>query len=713
MKVEDEGAILFLRRCPAFPDQAVSLGVGPKGRNYITQNFYRRIPDWWWSQSNPQEKLSRQAAPSDTATEPLPSTNCHVHNSAFRNHPASLERSVDSKLLMKTWLHRCQSSHKDCSANPKAFLPTRLIDVEAFKGSLDVQLVDSAPLKLACVRKRITYPGYLALSHCWGPEDKRPIVTNRDSLEARQTRILAKDLSKTFLDAVTVTRNLGQRYLWIDSLCIIQGDKDDWAREAARMADVYGNSLCTISALSSEDGTQGCRINEDLRRSTGNSFVDIPFNRTTHGSIRMYRHPPTPWGVEYGDDITGVRKTTVRNPLRSRGWTLQEAELSRRNIFFADRQLLWRCRELKGTAELPWAEQESRGNLEANSWPLCDGLRDDLTEGAFAEVRLRWYQLVEEYSLRNLTYDSDKLTALAGLARDYQRNVPGADYAAGMWGPHPPLLHPSRVIGFPFMKDRERLKLHAGTEAIAAHCTATLLWRSTNKKARRYMKYVAPTWSWASVKGRISYDSQLIEPHGNSYDRMGIKEQLSGCDFSGLQWGSLTAKPAQGDKYGAVKPRAFLSLRGALLAQCSVPSKPFSEFPPTVQKRARQDSPIDQIMARIQLVLPETNGDDMTGEPLMVNGRTVGVFLRDCADDSPCIDKDTFCLRIRGEDLFSLVRHDFGSEQEAAGTDMIMGIVIVRTVTPESAETYRRIGLARWVKAAIFKRCRPVNIKLV
>jgi hypothetical protein len=616
---------------------------------------------------------------------------------------------------MKMWMHRCHSSHKECSANSKAFLPTRLIDVEALpRGCLDVQLVDSAPLKLACDRKGIAYPGYIALSHCWGPEDKQPIATNNDTLEARRTRINFKDLSDTFFDAVTVTRSLGQRYLWIDSLCIIQKDEEDWAREARRMADVYGNALCTLSALSSEDGTQGCRINENLRESTGNSFVDFPSNRANYESLRIYCHQPTPWSVEYGDKTTGSKKTSVRSPLRTRGWTLQEAELSRRNIFFADRQLLWRCRELKGSAELPWAEEELSTNPDAKPWPLCDGLQDDLTEGVFAEVRLCWYRLVEEYSLRDLKYDSDKLTALAGLARDYQKNAPGADYAAGMWGPHHPLLHPSRAIGFPFMKDRERLKLHTGMGAIAAHCTTTLLWHSVDNKARRYDDYVAPTWSWASIKGRISYDSQRIEPHGNSFDRMGVQEQLSDCDFGDLQWGAMFAQPANGDKYGAVKTGAHLLLSGALIAQCTVPSKPFSGFPVTGHDRkGRQDSLISHLMRNIQFLPQEKEETVMEGEPLTVQGRLVGVFLRDSSDDDQFPNADTFCLRVRGEPFFSLRHHDFKSQQEAIDMDMVMGVVLVRVQDQELGETYQRIGLARWVSATIFQYSHPVGIKLI
>jgi len=68
-------------------------------------------------------------------------------------------------------------------------------------------------------------------------------------------RIKFSHLSQTFQDAVKLVKQLGQHYLWIDSLCIIQDDKTDWAIEAAAMAAVYGNSIFTIFALSSQNST--------------------------------------------------------------------------------------------------------------------------------------------------------------------------------------------------------------------------------------------------------------------------------------------------------------------------------------------------------------------------------------------------------------------------------------------------------------------------
>ncbi|KAF9691519.1 hypothetical protein EKO04_010307 [Ascochyta lentis] len=594
--------------------------------------------------------------------------------------------------------------------NQKRFLPTRLLDLQACGDSLDIRLVETESLKPAFDRDETLFPGYLALSHCWGEDRNLFFTTKKANLEHRLTKISADHLPKTFYDAVNITRSLDHRYLWIDSLCIIQDSNEDWAREAARMADVYGNACCVLSALSSENGTQGCFMTSDIRESTGNSYLDFQVHRETQSYVRLYCKSPATWSAEYGEEAK-PGQDAVRNPLRYRAWTLQEAELSRRTIFFADRQLLWRCQELKGTTELPWIEQLADEVFKMKSWPLCDGLQDDQTEGIFSDTRLRWYELVEDYSLRSLTYDSDKLTALAGLAREYQRIFPGAQYVAGMWGPHTPRVPLFRLSDNPRLQQEPRRVLHAGSVAIGAHCSATLLWRSTSKGAHRYPEYIAPTWSWASVKGRISYDSQRIEPHGNSFDRMGVREELSDCDFGGMRWQVMKAKVKNGDCYGAVEQGAYLNLEDALITQCSVPDEPSLEhFKQTKGVDTRTDSIVQMLMESLPAV---NDGLDTDGEPLTKEGEIVGVFFRDSADDALSCQGEIFCLRVRGEPFFSVTRHKFKNEQEITGEDLVMGIILVRTWSQGLEKTYKRIGLARWVSASLFQSCQPVNIKLV
>lgn len=352
---------------------------------------------------------------------------------------------------MSTWLHACQTEHRNCVHRQTNFVPTRLLDVKARGIGADVQLIVTRSL----FSDKVTGPTYLTLSHCWGPKHLHSVTTERANLKNRMKRIPFEDLSQTFQDAVQITRDLGQRYLWIDSLCIIQDDGDDWAKEAALMAEVYGNSLCTLAALSSEDGTKGCNRVANIQGSTGNTFIDLEWDRKRHPYVRVFADEPANWQDEYdgGLDQNGF----LRSPLRHRAWVLQERELSRRSIHFGKDQLLWECQETKATAQLPWEQWKREKDLIYK--------RD-------------WYELVEDYTLRSITAATDKLPALSGLAKRHQEK--GTQYLAGVW---------------------------------CSQLPGALLWQSTGPSPRRLSKtsrdgrYIAPSWSWASIQGRVSYVS--------------------------------------------------------------------------------------------------------------------------------------------------------------------------------------------------------------
>lgn len=132
------------------------------------------------------------------------------------------------------------------------FMSTRLLDVANSK----IKLIDSKRNMEGADRR------YLALSHCWGPV---PIIrTMRNNYDKHNDQLLPEELSKAFREAIHVTLKLGFRYIWIDSLCIIQDDSSDWAVEAATICDVYQyaalncNSSCSkrrCGMLHGEGGT--------------------------------------------------------------------------------------------------------------------------------------------------------------------------------------------------------------------------------------------------------------------------------------------------------------------------------------------------------------------------------------------------------------------------------------------------------------------------
>jgi hypothetical protein len=194
-------------------------------------------------------------------------------------------------------------------------LPTRVVDVGD---------KDSGFLRLYCPEQP-EEADYLALSHCWGElEEKDKFRTSLRNVHDLCRGFSMNKLPQTFKDAVTVTRELGKRYLWIDSLCIIQDDLNDWAVESKRMEAVFTNAYCTIAASSAENSTAGFLKERQLPR-----YVEVP--NSAHGRIYI---------CEAIDDF---HRDVEEGVLSQRAWVLQERALSRRTIHFTASQLYYEC----------------------------------------------------------------------------------------------------------------------------------------------------------------------------------------------------------------------------------------------------------------------------------------------------------------------------------------------------------------------------------
>jgi hypothetical protein len=151
-----------------------------------------------------------------------------------------------------TWLRQrlddCESSskHHDCvhkELSKTSELPLRVIEI-----------TNPGTVRLY-VSGRGERARYVCLSHCWG--GKQPITTTKATLNQHQTAIAWDALPKMFRDVISIVHSLGLRYLWIDSLCIIQDDIEDWRQEGSKMAKIYQSAHLTISAISVPDSSTG------------------------------------------------------------------------------------------------------------------------------------------------------------------------------------------------------------------------------------------------------------------------------------------------------------------------------------------------------------------------------------------------------------------------------------------------------------------------
>ena len=200
------------------------------------------------------------------------------------------------------------------------------------------------------------------------------------------------------------------------------------------MAEVYGNAIFTLSALSSGNSTQGCRVGTPDSTIHGrhvSNFLDFDCGSYRIRLIRTLVN----WHEEYGDDVFW-RRSSVHNPLRRRAWALQERVLSKRNISFSSKLILWECNMMRSSSDSPWIEEVNV--LSHMIWPM-KAFRSEIQLRRTPDiVRQGWCDLMEDYMSRQLTKGCDKLLALSGLARSYDKKFEGSDYVAGMWTKHLP-----------------------------------------------------------------------------------------------------------------------------------------------------------------------------------------------------------------------------------------------------------------------------------
>jgi hypothetical protein len=125
------------------------------------------------------------------------------------------------------------------------------------------RLLDLSEAKIPLIITREAEPSglYGTLNHCWG--SKSFLTLTAENIETMKSIIDPALLPKAFQHAIEIARGLSLKYLWIDSLCIVQGLEADWLNESAVMEDVYKHSYCNITATSASNGSKGCSIERD------------------------------------------------------------------------------------------------------------------------------------------------------------------------------------------------------------------------------------------------------------------------------------------------------------------------------------------------------------------------------------------------------------------------------------------------------------------
>jgi hypothetical protein len=397
---------------------------------------------------------------------------------------------------------RGESVHVDacCKEQAHPVLPTRLLDLG--QSNSDIRLLEPSPGARG---------EYACLSHCWG--GNQPIKTTSENIDMlRAGPILWKYIPITFQHAISFTRSLNLRYLWIDSLCIIQDDRDDWSKEAANMASIYRNSTILLSATASANCHVGLFFENDKRKP--------PTLYTSENHKIIMRPRIRHWSDHSRNNNFKAEEWHQAYPLLSRAWAYQERLLAPRVLHFCKTELVWECNEhfscQCGNYE-PLIDHPKTAITNILSWK--EERQQIEPETKISSGVENWHRIVHQYSKCKLTFEKDRLPALAGLAEQVQATRKGR-YLAGLW-------EDSLIVDLAW----ERLP--------------------TTKSMSKNLISSSPTWSWSTVREEMWF------PQSTSYCWTTIKQL---CEIVDVNYVPMNSSNPRGEVV-----HARLSIRGHVI----------------------------------------------------------------------------------------------------------------------------------------------------
>lgn len=421
--------------------------------------------------------------------------------------PSPETRSQKSLKFFEDCLERCTENHKSCQRGD-TLLPKRVLDIGPSDGSL---------IKLRETRFRET-GRYAALSHCWGNLDiPRTVV---DNFRDRLSGIDWDELTQVYKDAVTLARMLNIPYLWIDSLCIIQQGDDyhDWNTEARKMGSYYSNAYFTISSASAPDGSYSFLTDRDPK------FLPATF--------KLFEHDPdSPTVCARLIPRREEKRSDLFGKISTRAWCWQENVLSTRVLHFIPTELIWECK----------SELLSECNYRPDNI-YAMGLINAL-KGVELDPMTKWHSLIQAYSQRSITKQSDRLTAVSAVAEKISAYI-RSEYCAGLWGSDLP---------------------------------RQLLWEVPRQQSSEYLRpwpfeNAHPSWSWASVEGPLRLGSDTFAASVKARNRRVDTSYRALVPVARVE--SVTCQPPPQNPFGEVKG-GYMIVHGRLAQAQMVCDNPF------------------------------------------------------------------------------------------------------------------------------------------
>lgn len=344
--------------------------------------------------------------------------------------------------LVKNWITHCHSEHGDhCKKLP-------VTPPEEFK------LIDVENL---CIIEASESVRYIALSYVWGSSSTgRDLQLVRSNLtQLQRCRGLDKSaLPDVIVDAMTLCTDLGERYLWVDRLCIIQDDPMSKHGQILNMDLIYGMAAFTIvCALEGSDVPGIPGVNTRPRRSSLHS--------------RKWSYHSDGYTVE--PDFYDVVNRSIWN---TRGWTFQERLMSPRCLYITEYQVYFNCPQL--------LFQEDLGGISYSR--ATNSVQSPLVNVWDATMRKHYFDYVMDYTSREFSYESDVLNAFTGVS-----NVLASHMQTDFY------------FGLP-----------------EKHLLRAMLWEHIEHRQRRQgAPPEIPSWSWATWSGPITFKlAELVKEYG-------------------------------------------------------------------------------------------------------------------------------------------------------------------------------------------------------
>ncbi|KAF4620134.1 hypothetical protein G7Y89_g14689 [Cudoniella acicularis] len=467
---------------------------------YLSNLLNREICQYIWVNSdsfgNGGSKMTLYTKPNESAPDIIDGREVELDPAADRIFS-----------MIQEYLLDCLSNHESCSSTQSTPLPSFVIDVGPSDGSRELRLIENDGALSG---------SYITLSYCWG--GPQSLQLTKSTKEGLKRYIPLNDLPQTLKDAVMITRRLGQQYLWVDALCIIQDDREAQQKEISRMGQIYKNSLLTIQATSAKAVDQGFLR---MRKSPSISPCKLVFSRDPQGKeTYVYARLPT------------YTKVVGDEPTDSRAWIFQESVMASRLLVYAKDQVYFTCRQGVKREDGMWGGSYGGPTIGPRHYR---NLRPDLFEqGRLSPSGMRdgtlaaWYMGISLfYTPRFITDGRDRLPAVSAFAQDAHLVI-GGRYLAGIW-------EADVINGLLWRR----------------HSTPVVkVWLGTPLKKSEL--YRAPSWSWAAYDGPILCQTQRerkLVNQSSVYNAkiIDISTTLSGPDMFGeVKDASLTIRGYMG-----------------------------------------------------------------------------------------------------------------------------------------------------------------------